>query len=148
MLQDSDPTTVLYRIEQQAHRLPWSEKIFMQSTGRGYRWRQLLYQGQISGFSLTQQIADELTLHNIAVAPQKQGLGLGKQLLSDVLAYAEQGQLTVFLEVRQSNLTAIALYTAAGFETVGRRPDYYPCEQGYEDALLMCWQAKNECNKG
>nr|MBA3776604.1 ribosomal-protein-alanine N-acetyltransferase [Betaproteobacteria bacterium] len=46
----------------------------------------------------------------------------------------------VFLEVRVSNLPAIALYERAGFERIARRVAYYPVtllEESREDALVM-----------
>lgn len=139
LIVDASPSDDLYQVEQQAHDLPWSETVFMQSTGCGYRWRKLIDGRQVLGFSLCQQIADELTLHNIAVLPSARGQGLGKCLLNDVLDHAQQYGLTVFLEVRQSNAAAIGLYQSANFDVIGRRPDYYPTQQGREDALVMRW---------
>ena len=43
----------------------------------------------------------------------------------------------VFLEVRPSNLHAIALYQSLGFVEVGRRRGYYQAEVGREDALVL-----------
>jgi ribosomal-protein-alanine N-acetyltransferase len=43
----------------------------------------------------------------------------------------------VFLEVRPSNGRAIDLYTSLGFETIGLRRNYYPADQGREDAVVM-----------
>lgn len=137
---DSAPSMKLYDIETQAHAQPWSERVFMQSQGAGYRWRQLEDANAIKGFTVCQQIADEITLHNIAVLPTEQGRGYGRLLLTDVLDYAQQYQLTVFLEVRQSNQAAIALYESAGLKQVGRRPEYYRCHDDCEDALVMRWQ--------
>lgn len=137
---DAKPSAKLYDIEIQAHVQPWSECVFMQSQGAGYRWRQLKDSNGTKGFTVCQQIADEVTLHNIAVLPKEQGRGYGRLLLTDVLDYAQQHQLTAFLEVRQSNRAAIALYESAGFKQVGRRPDYYRCHEHHEDALVMRWQ--------
>ena len=138
---DGSPNADLYQIERQAHAIPWSESVFMQSIGPGYRWRQLIANQQPQGFSICQQIADELTLHNIAVTPSAQGSGYGKRLLEDVLNYARQQSLMVFLEVRQSNAVAIGLYQSLNFAVVGRRPNYYPGENQREDALVMRWAA-------
>ena len=43
----------------------------------------------------------------------------------------------VFLEVRPSNPVAHALYLAAGFREIGRRPRYYPAKEGREEAIVM-----------
>jgi ribosomal-protein-alanine N-acetyltransferase len=47
----------------------------------------------------------------------------------------------VFLEVRASNAAAIRLYEGNGFDTVGRRVNYYPAADGREDALVMRWES-------
>jgi ribosomal-protein-alanine N-acetyltransferase len=43
----------------------------------------------------------------------------------------------VFLEVRESNESAIGLYLSEGFCETGRRPSYYPSVTGREDALVF-----------
>ena len=43
----------------------------------------------------------------------------------------------IFLEVRESNLAAQALYLSRGFVNDGRRKNYYLDEQGMEDALIF-----------
>ena len=43
----------------------------------------------------------------------------------------------VFLEVRPSNVHAIALYQSVGFVEVGRRKAYYQAVDGREDALVL-----------
>ncbi|MGZ8155124.1 MAG: ribosomal protein S18-alanine N-acetyltransferase, partial [Burkholderiales bacterium] len=42
-----------------------------------------------------------------------------------------------FLEVRPSNTAARALYARSGFSEIGRRRDYYPAQEGREDAVVM-----------
>jgi ribosomal-protein-alanine N-acetyltransferase len=44
---------------------------------------------------------------------------------------------TVFLEVRESNLPARALYEQIGFEALAVRKDYYPAKDGREHAVVM-----------
>jgi [ribosomal protein S18]-alanine N-acetyltransferase len=65
----------------------------------------------------------EYEIHTIGVDPAYQGHGIGRQMLDRLLAVA--GDDTVFLEVRTDNAAAIALYTAAGFATIGLRKRYY-----------------------
>ena len=48
-----------------------------------------------------------------------------------------RGAVSVWLEVRESNVRARAIYERYGFSVLGRRPGYYPAPQGREDALLM-----------
>jgi len=49
----------------------------------------------------------------------------------------DHGAHRVFLEVRPSNTSAVALYHSEGFNEIGRRPRYYPARDGREDALVM-----------
>ncbi len=52
----------------------------------------------------------------------------------------ERGARRVFLEVRPSNAAAVALYHSEGFNEIGRRPRYYPAQNGREDALVMAME--------
>ena len=62
--------------------------------------------------------------------------GLGKRLLVEAVSAArERGCKEMFLEVRESNAAAIALYSGEGFTAVGRRVRYYA--RPIEDAVVM-----------
>ena len=75
---------------------------------------------------------------NLCTAPERQSRGLGRHLLRALLKTARDHRVQrVFLEVRPSNPQAIALYHSEGFNEIGRRPRYYPAENGREDALVM-----------
>ena len=90
----------------------------------------------VAGFGCIRQAADEGDLLNIAVREDRRGGGYGTQLLAALLRRAEEnGAERIFLEVRESNVPAIRMYEAAGFEKVGVRKGYYTCP--VEDALLM-----------
>lgn len=92
----------------------------------------------MAGFAITQIVLDEASLFNIAVDPDFQRRGYARQLLEHLInELAARGVLTLWLEVRESNLPAIALYEQLGFNQVSRRPRYYPTATGREDALLM-----------
>ncbi|OBK52477.1 ribosomal protein S18-alanine N-acetyltransferase [Mycobacterium kubicae] len=65
----------------------------------------------------------EYEIHTIGVDPEYQGRGIGRQLLTELLDYADGG--VVFLEVRTDNEAALALYRSVGFEQVGLRRRYY-----------------------
>jgi [ribosomal protein S18]-alanine N-acetyltransferase len=81
-------------------------------------------------------ILEEAHITLLAIDPDYQGRGLGKLLLSELLAEAVQRELErATLEVRVSNSVAIALYERFGFQTAGRRKNYYP--QTGEDALIL-----------
>jgi ribosomal protein S18 acetylase RimI-like enzyme len=66
------------------------------------------------------------------------GRGIGRRMLMLLIERSVQaGVQDVFLEVRPSNLHAIALYQSFGFIEVGRRRDYYQAIGGREDALVL-----------
>ncbi|RUO73512.1 ribosomal protein S18-alanine N-acetyltransferase [Idiomarina ramblicola] len=136
------PGEVEFSVEKKAHSHPWPWSVFSQSYGENYRCRRLVSNFGVIGFTISQRVVDELTLHNIAVDPQYQGRGLGNKLMQDLLDYAEENHCIVFLEVRASNVSAIRLYERNGFDTVGRRTNYYPSDEGREDALVMRWSCQ------
>jgi [ribosomal protein S18]-alanine N-acetyltransferase len=89
----------------------------------------------ILGFLIAQHLAPEWELENLVVAPCARRKGLAKRLLNALLAAAKKTNSTaVFLEVRDSNAAARALYEKAGFRQVGRRYSYYTSPS--EDAVL------------
>lgn len=140
-IEDFRPGEFEFSVEKKAHRTPWPWSVFSESHGEQYRCRRLLSDSRVIGFTISQLVADELTLHNIAVDPDFQGQGFGYKLMQDLLDYAEKKHCVVFLEVRVSNAAAIRLYEGNGFDTVGRRVNYYPAADGREDALVMRWES-------
>jgi len=91
----------------------------------------------LQGVAITMQLPDEAELLLIAIQPEMQGKGLGRDLLAKLsIQLREQGKQRLFLEVRASNLVAQRCYLASGFTEIGRRKQYYPSENGREDALL------------
>jgi [ribosomal protein S18]-alanine N-acetyltransferase len=65
----------------------------------------------------------EYEIHTLGVDAAYQGQGIGRQLLTALLEYADGG--TIFLEVRTDNDAAISLYESVGFVRVGMRRRYY-----------------------
>jgi len=92
--------------------------------------------GTILGYAVAWFVVEEGEVANIAVHPECRGRGVGASLLDDVLrAAGDRDVTTMFLEVRESNVPARALYTSRGFHPVGRRRNYY--RSPVEDALLL-----------
>lgn len=90
---------------------------------------------RILGFLVAHYISPEWELENIVVAPSARRNGLGNRLLDALLTRAkETNSDSIFLEVRESNAAARALYERAGFEQTGRRKAYYTAPD--EDAIL------------
>jgi ribosomal-protein-alanine N-acetyltransferase len=90
----------------------------------------------VAQIGFAQNGGPEWELENIAVLPEFRRRGLGRELLSALLKHARlQGAERILLEVRESNLAAIRLYQAAGFQQRGRRREYYL--NPAEDALIL-----------
>ena len=127
-----------YAIEIRSHAFPWSEKTFATNQGERYLNYRLDLQGEMAAFAITQVVLDEATLFNIAVDPAYQRRGLGRQLLEHLISELEtRGVLTLWLEVRASNVADIALYESLGFNEATIRRNYYPTKEGREDAIIM-----------
>ncbi len=92
--------------------------------------------GVILGYTVASFVLDEAELANLAVDPEVRGRGVGTALLEGALDAAEsRGTRAMFLEVRASNRSAIALYESHAFAEVARRPAYY--RKPVEDALVL-----------
>jgi [ribosomal protein S18]-alanine N-acetyltransferase len=92
--------------------------------------------GKLLGFAVASVIPQEAELESIAVSADWQRLGIGRRLFEVLLReLADAGVREVFLEVRASNLSALATYGVLGFVETGRRPGYYT--HPVEDAVLM-----------
>ena len=89
----------------------------------------------VLGYAVLSAVLDEGNLDNIAVAPSSRRRGVADALLSALTDIGRTRLSVLMLEVRASNLPAIALYEKHGFVPVGRRKDYYHSPR--EDALLM-----------
>lgn len=137
----SSDLAVAFHIEQASHAFPWSAKTFASNHGERYLNLKLCLSEKpekMIGYAITQVVLDEATLFNLTIDPAYQGQGYGRQLLSHLIEQVEaRGILTLWLEVRCSNLRAIHLYQDMGFNQVAIRRDYYPSAQGREDAMNM-----------
>ena len=92
--------------------------------------------GAIVGYVVALDAADEGEILNLAVAPSGRRGGLGRALVQHILAtLTARGVRQVYLEVRESNAPARALYVAQGFKEVGRRKQYY--RRPVEDAIVL-----------
>jgi ribosomal-protein-alanine N-acetyltransferase len=116
-------------IEATAYSHPVDARQFHRFAGRGYLAEVLVDQRPASSSATSSPCrgVDELHLLNVTVAPAWQCRGHGQYLLQAVLALAGQRRLaSVWLEVRQGNLRAQALYRRLGFAESGVRRGYYP----------------------
>lgn len=125
-------------IERAAYPFPWTQTIFEDCMRVGYDCHGLVLGGNLCGYSVQTQAADESHLLNLCVDPAWQHRGYGSVLLEHATRLARsRGCRSMFLEVRPSNLAGIALYRRNGFRIVGRRRAYYRADGGREDAIVM-----------
>lgn len=125
------------RIEQSVQSHPWTEKLFRDGLEAGYYATVLERDQQVIGFCLLQKVLDEANLLLMAIDPKWQKQGLGTRLLDQSIERLGSQTNMVFLEVRQSNQAAIALYEKTGFSQIDLRKNYYPTATGKEHAVIM-----------
>ena len=134
-------------IEQQVQTHPWTVKQFEESID-SYHSTVIEQQGQVVGFCILQPVLDEANLLLMAVHPSQQGKGLGYQLLEASIAQLKNDPLQIFLEVRESNQAAIALYEKSGFHQIDLRKNYYPNANGTrEHAIIMVKSCSDDFSK-
>jgi [ribosomal protein S18]-alanine N-acetyltransferase len=130
-------------IEAAAYAFPWSRGNFVDSLASGYVAR-VLYgdSGEVLGYLIAMLGVDEMHLLNITVAPPHQGQGHARFMIDELVAVCRaRAARQLWLEVRESNARARAMYLNRGFAHVGVRKGYYPAPQGRrEDAIVMSLQ--------
>ena len=93
-------------------------------------------EGTIVGYCGVVMVLDEGDITNVAVLSNRQGRGIGRQLVQALIQKTEErGVVHLHLEVRESNQRAIALYESLAFEKAGLRKNYY--EAPVENGLIM-----------
>jgi ribosomal-protein-alanine N-acetyltransferase len=135
------------RIERASFADPWSADSFMTSLELD-RMRFLVAEerregngsetgdGMLLGYVIALMLAEEAEVADLAVSANARRRGIGGLLLDRVTDELEQrGVRSVYLEVRESNAAARALYESRAFRQVGRRRGYY--HHPPEDALLL-----------
>lgn len=124
--------------DQDLYPFPWSAGNFADSMAAGYSCWIMREAGERVGYAVLMPVLDEAHILNISVVKSRQRGGLGRLLLNHLGKVArDAGARQIFLEVRPSNLPALALYERVGFERIGRRKGYYPAVAGREDAIVM-----------
>ncbi len=133
-----EDVAVVMAIEEQVYPHGWTVGIFQDCLRVNYSCWVLVLADKVIGYGIMSVAAGEAHILNIAIAPEYQGKGRGREVLMHLLATARRlGAQDAFLEVRPSNQIAVRLYETIGFHQVGLRSDYYPAEKGREDAVIM-----------
>ncbi len=133
-----DDLDYVIAIEESVYPFPWTRGIFHDCLNIGYVCRVLLHKEKIIAYSIISVAADESHLLTIVVAKGEQRKGYGKKMLDEMIRVAKIHAANImYLEVRASNKAAIQLYHDNGFNELGVRNNYYPAENGREDALVF-----------
>ena len=133
--------TAIWAIEKDSFPTPWSRWSFLAELGHRHSHTLVIgppspHSWQTWGYLIFWVVLDEMHILNLAVHAGHRRRGIARQLLAEGLAQARTfGAELAWLEVRPSNLAALALYESFGFREVGRRRRYY--EDSQEDALLL-----------
>ena len=131
----------IVQIERAVNPFPWGEEALRDTIASSGHHLMSLRGGRAVGFLLSSFVLDEAQLLLIGVSPDWQGVGVGGQLLKELINRSQdQGQKLIYLEVRSGNERAIRLYRSLGFIDIGVRRDYYPGLVGREDAIVMSLQ--------
>ena len=130
----------LVAIERRCFSDPWSETSFREALESPWTFGLVAHRGNgIAGYIIGREVAGTGEVLNLAVAPDYRRRGVARALLRAGLSYLRKRRVEeVFLEVRESNQSAQALYLSSGFRPVGQRAAYY--RNPKEDALVL-WLA-------
>ena len=136
-MQHEDIAAIM-EVERVIYPYPWTLGNFADSIYAGYSCWVAGVGREVVGYAVMMLVPPEAHLLNIGIAANWQQRGFGRKFLGHLIKIArEYHAKQLFLEVRPSNSAARNLYLTSGFTEIATRPDYYPAEQGREDAILM-----------
>lgn len=120
---------------------PWSEAIFFQTllNQNHMIWCAVL-DDAICSYLVLSKAGDSMSVDDIAVHPDYRRQGIAAFLLKQ--AHMQYPSSDFWLEVRESNHAAIALYQSLGYVQVGFRKRYYHNPE--EGAVLMTRDAEEK----
>ena len=121
----------IYEIEQQSFSVPWRlESVLAELEGAENKlYMVICEENHIVGYAGAWLVYD-------AILPSARGKGYGSKLTKQLINECfSRGMHEIFLEVRISNLAALAMYRNLGFSVKGIRKDYY--SEPTEDAYIM-----------
>ncbi len=116
---------------------PWSETSVASELDNPLSlWLIAEEEGTVLGYVGSQTVLNETDMMNIAVQPDCRRRGIAAALIGELVnQLREHGSHVLRLEVRESNVPAIALYESMGFTQLGLRKNYY--RNPKENALIL-----------
>ena len=132
-------------IEQASFSMPWSRNLFLAEFRNASVSLMLVarppgQEREIWGYIICWVFVDELHILDLATRPDARRKGIARQLVRAALGEGHRwGARKAFLEVRESNHTALALYRSLGFIQSQVREDYY--DHPVDNAIVMTLDA-------
>lgn len=122
---------------------PWSEASLASAlSDEKHTFLCVEQDGTVAAYLLGCGVAGESEILRVATHPSFRRRGLGRDLVRSFISERmNEGDSTVFLEVRASNISAIALYASCGFASFAVRRNYY--RNPTEDAVMMRFDLGN-----
>ena len=135
---DEDLKQIL-SIEIQSYPEPWKLGHFEEELKKAYTRAFVLTDDEtdsiVIGYIVYWMQAEGVSLLNIAVDPKWRGFGFGMKLMHVMIKEAVKEDISrIILEVRESNKSAIELYSTIGFKVTHSRKNFY---SNGETALVM-----------
>ena len=145
IMQEADLEQVILT-EKSSHLTPWKELHFLDCIASNY-WNYVLVDCSsplaLIGHCVVMPAFEEAHLLNITIHQDYRRLGIAKKALQAIeQTCVERSFERILLEVRQSNVEAVSLYQAIGFQQIGIRKGYYQLplthqQNAREDAIVM-----------
>jgi ribosomal-protein-alanine N-acetyltransferase len=133
-----DDLALVSDIERRSYEFPWSHGVFRDCLLAGYNCVVIERGEVVVGYGILSIAAGEAHILNLCIDPHFRKLGYADRMLEEILVHTRQAEVSkIFLEVRPSNESAIALYQKNGFRQIAYRPAYYQAREGREDAAVL-----------
>lgn len=135
-----DDAEAIFEVEQACFSMPWSLTAIEAELDEDMQEQRLYLvaeeEGQIVAYAGAWLVLDEGQITNIAVIPEARRQGIGAMITRKLMRLLFEASMNeIFLEVRLSNLGALAMYRRLGFTVKGIRKNYYT--EPVEDAYIM-----------
>ena len=143
-----DDLKEVLEIEQLSFPTPWSKNIFLRELHSELSKIILVKhdsfeEQRVLGYICIWLVSGEVHILNLACHPDFRGCGIATSLLEHGLFFAfKRGVRKAFLDVRESNNGAIALYKKYEFKQIGIRKGYYSDTR--EDAVVMSLEMESK----
>ena len=127
----------VYIIETECFSHPWSKQSLEEELNNETSlFLVAKEENEVIGYIGMSIVIDEGYIFNVAVREKYRNKGVATALINELITYGKKNNFSfITLEVRESNLPAISLYSKFGFIKAGERKDYYSNPK--ENAILL-----------